>query len=113
MTNEDIKWASEVSKFMESLYDIDQVRYNQALLNSMPHGDLAYGAALNDWNKNGRPKSIFSYADGEIECPLLMSFRQEISEKFGLPILTRDEARIWRASQSVIKDHKVFDWGPN
>ncbi len=109
--SEDMKMVSKVADFMENLYKVDPARYNAATRYDIPHGDLAYGAALVDWIKKAKPKNaIFSYAEGQYECMLLMAFAKEISEEFGLPILTRDEAKTWRSMQANIKDHKVVDW---
>ena len=112
INDEDIHKAADVGEFMMRLYDVDKDRYNEATQNHMPHGDLAYGSALVDWIKKGRPKdAIFSYAEGEVECKLLLAFRKEISAKFGLPIMTREEAAEWRARQAKpIQDKKVVDW---
>jgi hypothetical protein len=110
-----INWAAKVSEFMMNLYKIDEDRYGKALEEGgLPFGDMAYGSALEDWNKNGRPKNAwFSTAPGQKECKLLMAFRKEISEHFGLEILTIEEGERRRKSESKVITKKVFDWVPN
>lgn len=112
--NNTLTLATAVSKFMMSLADIDPERYDSALKDGYPFGDLAYAAALNQWMQNGRPDTaIFSYAKGETECPMLLAFREEISTCFGLPIMTIEESIQWRNAQDKIIEHKVHDWGRN
>lgn len=109
-----LNWAAKVSTFMQNLYKIDEERYNKATENGIPHGDLAYGMAMENWVKNGKPKNAwFSYAEGQTECPLLMAFRKEISDEFGLPILTREESKKMSGKFSNVIQTKVYDWGPN
>lgn len=109
-----LNWASKVSTFMYNLHKLDEDRFSKATESGIPHGDLAYGMALEDWIKKGKPKNAwFSYAPGQTECPLLMAFRKEISDEFGLPILTREEAEKMASNFSKVKTKKVYDWGPN
>lgn len=115
ITKEAIHKAAEVSKYMyEELRKIDPVRYEQAIIHGIPHGDLAYGMALVDWIKNGKPKNAwFSYAPGQHECKLLLTFRKEISAHFGLEILTIQEGEDRRQKESKVITKKVVDWGLN
>jgi len=78
-----------------------------------PFGDLAYGAALADWYDKGRnpPDATFSYAEGQTEDPFLIEFREELSQRFGLRILTIEEGKIRMMSARTAK--KVHDWGLN
>lgn len=41
-----------------------------------------------------------------------MEFRKEISEKFGLPILTTEEGEKKR-KEGPVRTKKVYDWGLN
>lgn len=111
----DIKAASRVSKFMMELQEkFRGTERERAFMQCIPFGDLAYGQALADWYSNGCPKSAwFSYAPGQNECPVLMEFRKEISDKFGLRILTRDESEIEELKHRRVLSTKVFDWGIN
>jgi len=110
----DIKMASKVASFMMSCRSIDEKRYYEATKSEIPHGDLAYGMALVDWYKKGKPNNAwFSYAIGQRECPLLMAFRQEISKEFGLEILTIEEGEDRRKKSEKVITKKVVDWGLN
>lgn len=113
-SDNDIKIASHVSRFMMELYKIDEKRYSQAMSHGIPFGDMAYAQALANWRKNGKPSNaFFSWAESEQECTFTIEFRKEISAEFGLPILTQSEARNERAKYSRIRNIKVTDWGMN
>jgi len=110
-SDREFSYISEVSNFMQSLFTVDRDRYLEALDYGIPHGDGAYGAALADWLKSGKPdRAFFSYAPGQVECKLLIAFRKEISEKFGLEILTTEEGEERRRLASRVKTVKVTDW---
>lgn len=114
----DIRLASKVAEFMMSMFDVDRKRYQEATMGGIPHGDLAYGMALRNWIKNGKPRNAwFSYAPGEHPCSLLLAFRREISAEFGLPILTTEEGEARRRAEQAkgtrVLTHKVKDWGAN
>ncbi len=113
--NKDIATASRVCKFMERLAMEQHERWSKVRPQCIPFGDLAYGMALMRWYQDGRPKHMawFSYAEGEVPCPYLMEFRKEISEEFGLPILTAEEAKEEQAKYNNIITRKVCDWGAN
>lgn len=116
--DKDIDMAGRVCDFMETLYKVDPVRYEEATEHTIPFGDLAYGSALRDWIAKGKPSNAyFSTARGQQPCPLLMAFRKEISAEFGLEILTTEEGeardRENAARGVTVKSKKVFDWGPN
>ena len=111
MKDEELEAANRVSRYMLDLYLIDQARYDEATADEMPYGDLAYGKALADWEANGRPADAwFSYALTEKPCPLLMAFRQEISDHFGLLIMTQADGEQRRNACKNIKTIKVTDW---
>lgn len=113
-SDDDIKMASRICDFMMNLRYVDAKRYEEATMHCIPFGDMAYAQALIDWRKKGKPRNaFFSWADTEKECPLTIAFRKEISEKFGLDILTKEEAKIRRAQYHQVLDIKVKDWGPN
>lgn len=104
MTDEEIHQAAAVAELMLRL--CQRVGFSTDVI---PHGDLAYARALIDWTQKGRPPaSVFSYAEGEQECATLMRFRDAITARFGLPILTQDEAKRWRAEMPTVS---VEDWG--
>lgn len=110
--------AANVTHFMEELAQRETSRWSNVRPACIPFGDLAYGMAVVQWEKDGRPeKAFFSWADGELVCPYLMEFRNEISKKFGLRILTQKEAKEERSKYSragtFVIDHKVHDWGLN
>lgn len=110
---EDIRYAAEVARFMYEMHKADPARYRAALAHGLPHGDLAYGAALRDWEARGRPAgSWFSYASGQRECALLLSFREEIAGRFGLEILPCDEGQARRALVAF-QTVEVTDWEIN
>ncbi len=112
---DDFKWGAKVADFMMSMHRVDAKRYEAATGYNIPYGDLAYGAALAHWHKNGcKIDAWFSYAEGERACPLLMEFRKEITAKFKLPILTAEEAKLRAKTTSLpVRTHKVHDWGLN
>lgn len=111
-TKKRIEWASKVSRFMQTLHLVDRTRYQDAT-QRIPFGDMAYGQALQHWHNNGKPSNaFFSYARGQVECPLLLAFKEEISKEFGLPILTIEEGEK-RAAAMRTKTKKVYDWGLN
>ena len=111
----DIKAAGRVARFMMELQEkFMNTERGEAFMKCIPFGDMAYGQALADWYKNGCPKQAwFSYAEGQMECPVLLEFRKEISKEFGLPILTREESEIEELKHRRILSTKVFDWGLN
>lgn len=118
VSDSEMKAASEVCDFMMDLEEIDPVRFEEAMEQGIPHGDLAYGMALADWRKNGKPKNAwFSYAPGQTECKMLLAFAKEIGEHFGLPILTIEEGmkrhREEEAKGVKVIDKKTVDWGVN
>lgn len=114
-TKSQINWAAKVSNFMQDLYKVDKERYYKATEHGIPYGDMSYGQALEHWHRHGcKADAWFSYAEGEVPCPLLMEFRKEITAEFKLPILTAEEAKLRAKTASLpIKTHKVVDWGPN
>jgi hypothetical protein len=110
MNPKDIATANRICEFLVKLSDQYRDRWEK-VDGTIPHGDLAYGSALMDWYKNGRPKNAaFSYAEGQIECPFLMEFRKELSAEFGMPILTRFEAKLFDAFHKKVITVKVKDW---
>ncbi len=106
---------SKVSRFMqEDCYKIDQERAVAAMDSGIPHGDMAYGQALVHWIKSGKPSNAwFSYVPGEHECRYLLAFRKEISDKFGLEILTIEEGEARRKNEiakgTKILTHDTYD----
>lgn len=110
MVDREIEAAAEVCAYLLELSMTHQKRFDTACMHEMPFGDAAYGKALLHWRSQGCPKSsFFSYAEGQTLCPALMEFRKELTEKFGLPILTVEEAKARKPTASM----KVTDWGKN
>jgi len=116
----EIKVAGEVSNFMLNLsYQFpDRTRLAQRIQDVIPFGDMAYAQALIDWKRNFCPNdSAFYWAEDQEECAFTIEFRKEISEKFGLKILNRQEAREFRKelAQRKVKiiNTRVADWGLN
>lgn len=120
MKDSEIKLASEVSDFMMNLGRQYPEREYIAhkIQPTIPFGDMAYAQALIDWKKNFCPNdSAFYWAEDQEECAFTIEFRKEISEKFGLKILNKQEAQDFRkelAKRKVrIINTRVTDWGPN
>lgn len=104
-------WSNEVSKELMDLSRKFPERWDKAV-QEIPFGDLGYGRALFDWNAKGRPlPAWFSYAPGQRECPALLEFRKELTEKFGLEILTCAEGELRRRAEPRISTTRVHDWG--
>lgn len=114
-TKKEIEWAAKVSNHLMKLSkNCDHERTERAFGKMLPFGDLAYGKALADWHANGKPEAAcFSTAEGQKECPAIMEFRKELTEKFGLPILTKEEAKKELAKHQHVKTVKVEGWGIN
>lgn len=114
LDSKDIRAASRVCKFLERMSVEHHERWDNVRPQCIPFGDLAYGTALADWYRNGCPKSAwFSTAPGEMECPYLMEFRQELTREFGLRILTREESDKEDRKHEHVLVTKVYDWGLN
>jgi hypothetical protein len=113
MSSLDWEWVNRVSLFMQEVgykYQDREDRAMEELGDQIPYGDLAYGKAVADWNHKGKPNSWFFYEEGSIPCPYLMEFRKEISEEFGLPILTKEEAEERRKLYINVIDTRVPNW---
>lgn len=120
MKDSEIKLAGEVSDFMMNLSrqfpEREYIAHN--IQRTIPFGDMAYAQALIDWKRNYCPNdSAFYWAEDQEECAFTIEFRKEISDKFGLKILNRQEAKDFRkelAKRKVrIINTRVTDWGPN
>lgn len=110
-----VKKAGEVSRFLMKLSQKYPQRWD-ALGDTMPYGDLAYGNALVNWEQNGKHiDSFFSYAGGEVPCPFMIEFRLELTQKFGLPVFTQEEAEVYKEAMSKTKSlvNRIEDWGLN
>jgi hypothetical protein len=109
-----IRTAARVSEFMMKLSQEQKERWDKVRPYRLPHGDLAYGAALMKWYQDGSPKmAFFSYAPEQDPCPYLMEFREEISIEFGLKILTIEEGQQEARKAQNTVTRKVHDWGLN
>lgn len=63
----------------------------------IPMGDISYGIAVTRWGEAGKPtNSYFTFEDPLPPCPYVMKFREHLSKKFGLPILTSEEVKEWK-----------------
>jgi hypothetical protein len=54
-----------------------------------PYDDFCYAEALLRWEKQGTAEDYFSTED-----KFILEFRKEIQDKFGLEILTPEEAKL-------------------
>jgi hypothetical protein len=111
-----IEKAAQVSNYLMHLSQEFPERWQKVIKEKKvgyPFGDLAYGAALVDWEEKGKipPDVTFSYAEGQTEDPFLIEFRQELSQRFGMTILTVEEGKVRMLSARTAK--KVHDWGLN
>ena len=103
MKNDDaLKSTMKVEEFLMKLM---HERYNErevANLN-IPYDTIPYGEALLRWKKNGKnPKDMFSTDD-----PTVLFFRKELTEKFGLEIITHEEAEERKKILNMYKTMKV------
>jgi hypothetical protein len=111
-----IQKAAEVANYLMHLSQEFPERWNKVIKKysvGIPFGDLVYGAALSDWEmKNKHPEDVtFSYKEGNVEDPFLIEFREELSQRFGMRILTIEEGK--ERIRTVHKITKVHDWGSN
>ena len=116
--DKDSSQAARVSRFMMELSQKNRERWLACAKKpggcGPPFGDLAYGTALMRWYQDGCPKAAcFSYAEGQVACPYLLEFREEITAEFKLPILTVDEAKEFDKTHRRIITTNVHDWGSN
>lgn len=82
------KWINEVENFLMSLMDEHRKNNPQAQRLNIPYDSIPYGEALLHWYKNGKDsRAMFSSDD-----PTVLFFRKELTEQFGLEILTNEEA---------------------
>ena len=110
MSEQEIVAAAEVCEALMEFSREHEDRFLAVCAHVVPYGDAAYGRALAHWRIAGSPKaSFFSYAEDEDPCPALLEFRAELTERFGLPILTVDEAE--KRKSDFVKE--VRDWGTN
>lgn len=113
-----LRLAAKICDLLMELQSKDMGRWKAVLERSkvpFPYGDLAYAIAIEDWTQRGCPKqAFFSYAEDQVECPYLIEYRTEITEKFGLKICSQEEAKVElkKMTKPLIK-HKVSDWGLN
>lgn len=81
-----IKKAVEVSNFLLTM----SREQNGKGVAPMPFDDFIYAEALTKWEEdNKNPNSFFSTED-----PGMLHFRLELTERFGLPVLDREEGMI-------------------
>lgn len=92
-----IELTSEIDRFLIQL-DAEHGRVAKFRQEHDPHlfdpeDDFGYAEAVLDWREHGKdPRSIFSTPD-----PFLILYRKELSEEFGLKILTYEEAEEHKA----------------
>jgi hypothetical protein len=78
--------ASQVSRFMMALSEDQNERCVHL---AIPEDDFIYAEALLMWEgRNRNENDIFSTEDA-----FMLEFRKELQEEFGLPVMTREEAR--------------------
>lgn len=89
--SEIIKKAMEVSSFL-----VERMKIARDLGGPdpiLPTGDFPYATALYYWEERGKPRdAYFCFLEGEDPCPALIQFRGEVTKKFGLTVLSPDEA---------------------
>lgn len=89
--SEIIKKALEVSSFL-----VERMKVSKDLGGPdpfLPTGDFSYATALYYWVERGKPKdAYFCFQEGEEVCSAVVQFRGELSKKFGLTVLSPDEA---------------------
>jgi len=80
--------ASKVCTFLEKMDREHRDRCERANVD-MPEDDFIYGEALLLWETHGRREGdIFSTDDA-----FMLEFKKELTEEFGLPVMTREEAK--------------------
>lgn len=85
--------AAEIGDFLSQLAQAHPDR--TVKLTELPFGNQEYSMALDHWYSKDRPDNCwFCYDEGQKECPWLMEFRKELTNKFGLPIYSREEVKI-------------------
>lgn len=112
-SKQEIKAASEVCNYLMHLSQEFPDRWAKAAESGVPYpfGDMAYGSALCRWRSVGSPPdATFSYAPDQRECPYLIEFRKELSNRFGMRIISIEEGKE-RARHARV--NKVYDWGIN
>ena len=87
--------AGEVCQFL-----MDRSRQPNAYDGYMPVDDFAYGSALAKWERNGKPKRAwFSTEDKH-----LLHYKEALTLRFGLPVVTREEGLRREAEQPTIRE---------
>lgn len=75
---------------------------------AIPMGDISYGIAVLRWKEAGSPsEAYFTFASPLPPCPYVMQFRDRLSKKFGLPILTPEEVKEWEEFHRLEKASKL------
>ena len=92
MDNKILNKINEVEDYLMKLLDQLYVLTKEDLLltTGLPCDSLCYGEALVAWEqekKEKNPNSFFSTDD-----PVMLRFRKELTKKFGLPVMTHEEA---------------------
>lgn len=88
-----LEWAKEVSNFLLELSKEMTDEQRDELLDTgesdgMPYDDFPYGEALWRWhNDNQNPRSFFYTED-----PYMIMYAEQLTEKFGLPVMSREQA---------------------
>jgi hypothetical protein len=117
-SEQEIKKAAEVSEFLMQMSQKHRDRWQKVIKETgvgYPFGDLAYGAALATWERNGKkPADVtFSYEEGNTEDPFLVEFSAELTERFGMRVLSIEEGKVRMAQEGVRFARRVHDWGLN
>ena len=85
--------AAEVDNFLMELCKKFPERWYAVRPVEIPFGGMAYAQALIHWEGYGSPPgATFSYGPEELEDPYMIEFREELYQKFGIRILTSEEA---------------------
>ena len=99
-TDNEMVNAQAVSNFLYGLTEIHPDRFDKHG-NAAPDDDFAYGHALAHWQQNGRDSQAFF----STEDPIFLEFAREVTETFGLSVVTFEEALKRAKKQNVITVH--------
>lgn len=95
-----IRSINEVERF---LMDLMHLKCNEDKDFDIPYDSMPYGEALLRWRKTKKdPRAMFSTDD-----PTVLYFRKELMDKFGLEILTHDQAEERKKNTNIYKTMKI------
>lgn len=80
--------AKSISSFLQEL---DWRHRDEGPPLPPPEHEFAYAQAINKWEDAGKPDDHFFSVMND-DDPMMLTFRHELTIKFGLPFLTQSEA---------------------